>query len=219
MSLDEIIRKKGNYLILKKLKFKPLNYNLIKKNIIAKISARTLDFRLKELTQFCLIESKILDKTDPVRKKYSLTKKGLIFLSSFEALEQLINNQILPEDFNDKFSSRLVKNIYLNFDKIWKELKDILLYKKILYTLKTKSPNEILEINDTGIVVKTKEGIDKIPIDKIENAWINFVKDEYLERNNHNKATYRSSFMLTLFSQLPFVKVDDGPPLTIKLQP
>ena len=57
-----------------------------------------------------------------------------------------------------------------------------------------------------------------IPIDKIEHAWINFVENGHLEQKDHIAATYRSSFILMLFSQLPFVKVDEGPPLLIKLE-
>ncbi len=219
MSIDDLIGKKGNYQILKMLKFKALNYNTIKKRIIENFSARTLDFRLKELTNSGLLNRKILNEIGPIRIKYSLTNKGLIILTCFEVLEQLIAGQILPEEFQKEFSLKLTKNANLNFDKVWRQLKNILEDKKILYTLNKENPNKLLMIDDTGITVETSKGEDKIPISNIKEAWINFVEKGSLQQNEHKLATYRSSFILALFSQLPFVKVDKGPPLTIIFDP
>lgn len=218
MITENLFKKKGTYLILNLLKYKGLYYNSIKKEVEKYFSARTLDFRLKELLNFGIIDVEIKRDIIPNRKKYCLTDKGIISLTSFQVMEQLMNNQITPDEFLNKFSVQLLKNEKINFNKIWRELKNILKEKKILLTLKKKKPNRIKKIDDTGIIVKTEKGEDEISIKTLEEAWENFVKDGYLQQNEHFKASYRSSFILTLFSQLPFVKVDNGPPISIRLE-
>ncbi len=223
MSIDELIRKKGNYEILKQLKIKGQNYNSIKQKLKENISARTLDYRLRKLMELGFLESTniILDGSakTKTKKKYFLTYKGLFLLTCFETLEYvIINNSILPQDYLKKFKSILLKNINLNFKRVWKQLKIQISKNNTIYTLKKKKPNKIVKFNDNGIIVETEKGKDFISYSKLEEAWAKFVKNGYLFHNNYIETSYRSSFMMALFSLLPYVKVNEGPPLQIKLE-
>ncbi|MHA1395904.1 MAG: winged helix-turn-helix transcriptional regulator [Promethearchaeota archaeon] len=217
MSITNFIRKKGNFEILKVLKIKNKNYNSIKKEIVSFISPRTLDYRLRELVQMGIIQYFVFEENKGVKKKYSLTRKGIFILTMFEILDNLIKSDIFPKLTHEIFLNQLNKNLNLNFGEVWKKLKDILKKEKIIYTLKQKKPNKIVNFNDTSIFIETEKGNDKIRTEIIEDAWYNFVNDGILYRNEHNKASYRSSFIFALFSKLPFVKVSKNPPLFIKL--
>ena len=101
---------------------------------------------------------------------------------------------------------------------MWEHLNEIILEKKIIYTLKQNKPNKIIGMDNKGITVQTEKGENLIAIHMIEDAWHYFIREGSLERNDHEKSTYRSSFMLALFSQLPFVEVDKSPPLSLRLK-
>ncbi len=74
-------------------------------------------------------------------------------------------------------------------------------------------------MDDSGIMVQTDKGENFIPIGKIEIAWQNLVSEESLKRNEHEKSTYRSSFILALFSQLTFIEVNLNPPISLRVKP
>ena len=105
MSVEWLLRKKGNYLILKILKFKPLYYNSIKAEIINMISSRTLDFRLKELLRLKLLNCEELERSGFLRKQYSLTKKGYFILTVLEAMEKIIVDEISTQNVPDEIAS------------------------------------------------------------------------------------------------------------------
>ena len=218
MSVEWLLRKKGNYLILKILKFKPLYYNSIKAEVIDGISSRTLDFRLKELLRLKLLNCEEFERSGFTRKKYSLTKKGYIILFVLEGMEKIINDEISPQNFPDEIASMFKKIDLYDFNFVWNQLKENLSSNSILFTLKKKQRNEIIELRDTEIIVKTEKGIDKIPLSDIENAWYNFVEKEELYQDDHQLSTYRSSFILSLFSQLEYVRVKSEPKLSIVLE-
>ena len=211
MSLINFVRKKGIFTILKQLKIAPLNYNSIKKNINEYFSARTLDFRLKDLIEFKLIKSNIIEQERSVKFNYSLTNKGIMMLTLLELINQLKYDVINIDSIQDLFSLKLMVNRCSEFNYTWEKLKEIIQDKKIIYTLKQKKPNKIIRMDNKGITVQTEKGEDLIPIKHIEDAWDNFIREGTLERNAHEKSTYRSSFMLALFSQLPFVEVNKNP--------
>jgi len=217
MSVEWLLRKKGNYLILKILKFNPLYYNSIKAEIIDEISSRTLDFRLKELLRLNLLNCKELEQSGFLRKQYSLTKKGYFILTVLEAMEKIIVDEISTQNVPDEIASMFKKIDLYDFDFIWNQLKEKLSSNSILFTPKKKKRNEIIELKDTEIVVKTEKGIDKIPLSDIENAWYNFIEKEELYQDDHQLSTYRSSFILSLFSQLEYVRVKSEPKLSIVL--
>lgn len=218
MSINNFIRKKGVFNVLKQLKIAPLNYNSIKKNTNEHFSARTLDFRLKDLIEFKLVKNNIIDQGKLVKYNYSLTNKGIMMLTLFELIEQLTQDDINIESFPNLFSLKLLENRCSDFNYVWEQLKEIIHDKKIIYTLKQNKPNKIIRMNNRGITVQTEKGEDLIAIHQVEDAWHNFISEGSLERNDHEKSTYRSSFMLALFSQLPFVEVDKSPPLSLRIK-
>lgn len=87
-----------------------------------------------------------------------------------------------------------------------------------IFTLKQQKANEILEINDNGILVNTEKGTELIKIGWIKQAWENLVNDSVLYRDEHEKSTYRSSFILSLFSQFDFIDTSSKGRLSIKLK-
>ena len=218
MSINNFIRKKGIFNILKQLKIAPLNYNSIKKNTKEHFSARTLDFRLKDLIEYKLVKNNISEKGKLVKYNYSLTSKGIMMLTSLELIEQLMQDDFNIDSFQNLFSLKLMENRCSDFNYVWEQLKKIILEKKIIYTLKQNKPNKIIRIDNQGITVETEKGENLIAIHMIEDAWHYFIREGSLERNDHEKSTYRSSFMLALFSQLPFVEVDKSPPLSLRLK-
>ena len=218
MSINNFIRKKGVFNVLKQLKIAPLNYNSIKKNTNEHFSARTLDFRLKDLIEFKLVKNNIIDQGKLVKYNYSLTNKGIMMLTLFELIEQLTQDDINIESFPNLFSLKLLENRCSDFNYVWEQLKEIIHDKKIIYTLKQNKPNKIIRMKNRGITVETEKGEDLIAIHLIEDAWHYIIREGSLERNAHEKSTYRSSFMLALFSQLPFVEVDKSPPLSLRIK-
>ncbi len=211
MSIINFVQKKGIFTILKQLKIAPLNYNSIKKNIIEYFSARTLDFRLKDLIEFKLIKSNTIKQEKSVKFNYSLTNKGIMMLTLLELINQLKYDDINIDSIQYLFSLKLMGNRCSDFNYTYEKLKIIIHDKKIIYTLKQKKPNKIIRMDNKGITVQTEKGEDLIPIKHIEDAWNIFIQEGTLERNTHEKSTYRSSFMLALFSQLPFVEVNKNP--------
>ncbi|KKM91761.1 hypothetical protein LCGC14_1225230, partial [marine sediment metagenome] len=149
---------------------------------------------------------------------YSLTSKGIILLTFFEVLEQMFNNELKSREFLNKFEDELEQNKKLNFGKVWSIFAKFVKIKKVIYTLRKEKANKILKIEKVGITIETDKGKDNISYENIENAWYSFVTKGFLQQQNHKDATYRSSFILALFSQLPYVKVDEKGPLTIRLQ-
>lgn len=218
MSINNFIRKKGVFNVLKQLKIAPLNYNSIKKNTNEHFSARTLDFRLKDLIEFKLVKNNILEQGKIVKYNYSLTSKGIMMLTLLELIEQLTQDDVNIDSFQNLFSLKLMENRCSDFNYVWEQLKEIILDMKIIYTLKQNKPNKIIGMDNRGITVQTEKGEDLITIHQIEDAWHYFIREGSLERNDHEKSTYRSSFMLALFSQLPFVEVDKNPPLSLRIK-
>lgn len=106
----------------------------------------------------------------------------------------------------------------LSFDELWVKIQHRIEPPITIFTLKRQKTNEILEINDKGILVKTEKGTNLVNIELIKKAWENLVKDGVLYRNEHEKSTYRSSFILSLFSQFNFIVTSLKGRLSIKLK-
>lgn len=217
MSVEWLLRKKGNYLILKTLKFKSLYYNSIKAEIIDSISSRTLDFRLKGLLKLKLLNCEEIEQSGFMRKLYSLTKKGYFILTILEAMEKILIDEISTQNVPDKLTRMLKKIDLYDFNLIWSQLKEKVSSNPIIFTIKKKKRNEIIEFKDSGVIVKTEKGLDSIPLKDIEIAWNNFIEKEELNQDDHQLSSYRSSFILSLFSQLEYVRVKLEPKLSIIL--
>ena len=199
------------------MKFKPLYYNSIKAEIIDSISSRTLDFRLKGLLKLKLLNCEEIEQSGFMRKRYSLTKKGYFILTILEAMEKILIDEISTQNVPDKLTRMFKKIDLYDFNLIWSQLKEKVSSNPIIFTIKKKKRNEIIELKDTEVIVKTEKGIDKIPMSDIKNAWYNFVEKEELFQDDHQLSTYRSSFILSLFSQLDYVNIKSEPKLSIIL--
>jgi len=143
-------------------------------------------------------------------------------------------NPIVPEEeFNEIISS--IKYIYslyiamkslrngnsknqLTFEDVWQKIQSKFEPDMIIYTLKQNKANKIIELNDSGILVKTERGTELVKIEMIRKAWENLVKDGILYRDEHEKSTYRSSFILTLLSQFDFIDTSSNGRLSIRLR-
>ncbi|MBA7540737.1 hypothetical protein ES705_33039 [subsurface metagenome] len=146
-------------------------------------------------------------------------------------IEVIINEEIIPEEEDIKQRNEIDigqtnKKEFLNlkegindFKLIWKYFEDNLPPGTVLFTLKSNNPNEIINFGNIGITIKTKDTLRIILKDRIEHAWINLVNDKVLFQGDHSKSTYRSSFMLALFSQLEFVEEMLQKPISIKFIP
>lgn len=216
MLIDEILQKKGTYKILKILKISSKNYNSIKSEILNYFSARTLDHRLKELLEMNFIQLKERDE-NRIKSYYCLTKMGRIVLAVLDALEKLYSEKLDENEFLNLISHNLQINEALNFEVIWEELKVILKNKDILYTLGKNKPNKIIEFKNSGITVESEKGEDFIGINKIEKAWKHLVEDGFLNRSEHKKSSYRSSFILSFFHELDYIEIEQRKPLIIKI--
>ena len=215
MSLDDLLRKKGNYPILNELKYRGDNYNSIKEQLDPKISARTLDHRLNELTEWNILTTEVYDRRGPIRKFYNLTEKGRILLATLEAIREILASSMNLNTFLEYISEQMEIYEKLEFEWIWSEIKTRVKKGESIYSLSEDRPNKIKEINEKGIKVKTDSGEGFVSIDKIKHAWKNLVQDGILYQFNHEKATYRSSFMLALFSELPIVEKREDPALAV----
>lgn len=106
----------------------------------------------------------------------------------------------------------------LDFNDFWIKIQKKFDPPITIYTLKQHKANEILEINNEGILVKTEKATKLVKIDLIKKAWTNLIKDGVLYRDEHDKSTYRSSFIITLLSQFDFIDTSSKGRLSIKLK-
>ncbi|MFX0072471.1 MAG: hypothetical protein ACFFAO_15410, partial [Candidatus Hermodarchaeota archaeon] len=114
---------------------------------------------------------------------------------------------------NDKNNSKI-----LSFYEFWVKIQNKFDPPITIYTLRQQKANQILEINDMGILVETEKGTELVKIEMIEKAWENLVKDGVLYRDEHEKSTYRSSFILALFSQFDFIEANTKGRTHVKLK-
>ena len=124
--------------------------------------------------------------------------------------ERVISINLLDYEMNFSIPS--------NFEALWMKTQEKIDPPITIYTLKQHKANEILEINGNGILVKTERGIKLVKIDLIKKAWNNLVRDGILYRDEHEKSTYRSSFILTFLSQFDFIKSNTKGRTSIRLK-
>lgn len=124
--------------------------------------------------------------------------------------ERVISINLL--DYEMKYS------IPSNFESLWKIIQEKFDFPITIYTLKQQKANQIIEINEEGILVKTERSTEIVKKDLVQKAWNNLAKDGVLYRDEHEKSTYRSSFILTLLSQFDFIDTSSKGRLSIKLK-
>ena len=135
-------------------------------------------------------------------------------------LESLLNQDKVVKhrnDVNKQNENRRFRGNLSDFENFWATIKNILPPGSVIFTLKENKPNEIVKVGDIGITVRTEGSPKIITKDLIKKAWHNLVNDGILYQRDHEKSTYRSSFILTLFSQLDFVNIIREGPLCVRL--
>ncbi|MGY3716241.1 MrcB family domain-containing protein [Sutcliffiella cohnii] len=101
---------------------------------------------------------------------------------------------------------------------------------KIVYTLKSNKPNWITNLDDKGVYIETDASRKKynnneasrpyafIPFEFILKAWSEFLTARTASADDFVETRGRSSFLMALFSQLPFVEVIKENGIRIRLK-
>jgi MoxR-like ATPase len=101
---------------------------------------------------------------------------------------------------------------------------------KTIHTLTSKKENVITKIDDKGIYVETESSKSKyqsgnktepyefIPFRFLLDGWYEFIDIRHAEANDFKKVRGRTSFLMSLFSHLPFVEVSKGKNTSIRLR-
>ncbi len=110
------------------------------------------------------------------------------------------------------------KNISQSFEAFWDILKEELSQMDTIYTLGQKKPNQIDKITDEGIYVTTTGESKLVKLKSIKTAWFHLFNDGILYRGDHKKASYRSSFMMALFSSLDFIDAHEDSPIYVRVK-
>ncbi len=149
------------------------------------------------------------------------------FLTKYGNIIEKVNNYEWLKFLHERNSNRAINvSIFekkfkqsnpLNFDELWVKIQQKFEPPMTIFTLKQQRVNEILEINDNGILVKTEKGTELVKIKWVKQAWKNLVIDGVLYRDEHEKSTYRSSFILSLLSQFDFIDANSKGRLSIRL--
>lgn len=211
------LQKKGVDVILACLRYVPKRYNIIRNQLSEQISSRTLDVRLKELVDNEFLSVKIINEIPIPGHEYSLSNKG----SFLEAIISTLNStQLNPSsaDFSSLIATHMQKSNELAWNSIWSQLRQIMLNQGYIETLTQHKRNEIVEITESAVIIRTEKGEKPLEIEQIKNVWDILVKEGSIAQNDYDKATYRSAFMLGLLSNLDCVKLIDEHPIQIALK-
>ncbi len=162
---------------------------------------------------------KIWKKEFVKEEKKKIQSKEVHYIPVKNRLSKITGKGPLNPSYGSReaFSQNEKKTKSYTFEDIWKILAEIFETKKTINTLSKKKPNKIKLINKNGIEVETEKGINLVKKKIIKHAWKYLAKDGYLYQKDYKKSTYRSSFMLALFYQLPFVEIKEKRPISVKL--
>lgn len=116
----------------------------------------------------------------------------------------------------------MVKFIYRNIQSeeimLINLLRELAKQKTIINTLSTHKSNRIIKVDEDGIYVETEsskekflkgekaESTDFLSYDFLKQGWEEFSSARIAASIDFNKARGRSSFLMALFSELPFVR-------------
>jgi DNA-binding HxlR family transcriptional regulator len=214
----KIIQHKGTREILFQLRILPKRYNKLKTELENSISPRSLDFRLQELKSNNIIKQIDIPNSKPSSSEYILTPNGRILESLIFALSNLKIAEI-PSLLFENLNYNLANLEKYNWDAIWTELQEICEEKRIIETLSSQQRKNVIEnISAEGLTVSTDKGIRMISIELLRQAWEHLVTDGKLLLNEHDKSTYRSSFICALLSELDYVGINFKRPISIYLK-
>ncbi len=214
----KIIQHKGTREILFQLRILPKRYNQLKYELENNISARSLDFRLSELKKIEIIKQIEIPNSKPPSSEYILTPNGRIMESLISSLANLKVPEI-PTQLFENFNHNLSNLEKYNWNVIWIQLQKICEEKQVIETLSPKRKKNLIEnISSEGLTVSTDKGTRLISILLLRQAWEHLVKDGKLLLNEHEKSTYRSSFICALLSELDYVGINNKHPISIYLK-
>jgi hypothetical protein len=148
-------------------------------------------------------------------KSLTINPKFRLFLVKYSSIIERVNKFQWLKFLSERNPTRLIdlgmlkgskknENFY-NFELFWRDICSTIEPGMTIFTLGRDRPNEIVEISDDGILVKTTSEPKMVSMEMIIKAWLNLVNDGVLFRDEHEKATYRSSFICALFSRLYYV--------------
>lgn len=217
-NIIELMQYKGVFEILHTIRFIPKKYNTIKQNIIQELSSRTLDHRLNELIEVGLIYKKNIHYSENQENfEYSLTEKGRIIECVFNSLQKL--------NFNLDFPSLIayISSAYIQYQKYdWNNILNMILSilknNPKIYTLSSQKLNIVESIDEKGLLVTTEKDTKLVEFGKIKQAYEYLLNDSILFLDDYEKATYRSSFICALLSQLDCVEVEYTPKIHLILK-
>jgi DNA-binding HxlR family transcriptional regulator len=215
-TLFDMLQKKGTKEILSQLRCSPKRYNQMKKGINEDFSSRTLDARLKELIDVGLItQREIIEKEDSANE-YVITESGAVLESIIHELDKKENKPEGKEIFAEMETHFNAKR-GLHWDEIWPQLKHIMQHQGYIETITQKKRNDIITITETEITIRTEKSTENVPVEMLKDAWYYLTADGTLAQNEYEKATYRSAFVVALFSQLPAVRIISTHPVIIAI--
>lgn len=109
-----------------------------------------------------------------------------------------------------------------DWNTVWVQLKNIMVESGSIYTLTHNKENKIVEITNKFIEVKTDVKTAKKPakikLDTLKKSWKHLVNDGVLVQKEYRKSSYRSAFVVTLFSLLDCVEILSKDSVIIKLK-
>lgn len=211
-----LITKSGVPEILGQLRFFPKRYNRLKNAVVPHISSRTLDQRIHELTDAKCLLLHALPNEKPPTHEYYLSEIGRQLEALCSSLSQPIttaNLEKLPQ-----YTQHLSILQTYNWNTIWDQIKHIVTSTNSLQTLKQNKSNAVELVDDDTLEIMTEKGIQRLSSDKIRFVWGNLLTYQKLALNDHEKTTYRSSFIFGLLTQLPCVQIDQTDPIIISVK-
>lgn len=232
VEMYRLLARKGTLEILSTLSRTSLHYNEIKRLSAIKVSTRTLDARIKELISRKLVDKILMDHGDKKEHLYKLTTAGRALVARAANLDELLSPDNLENatgremttilaDFTAqtiKSCDNLNKLDNLDFENIWKNILNICNQKKFFYTIAQQKKNEILVASDEGLKIQTDHGTSWIDRAAIREVWVNLLLQGKLSRSDHERTSYRSSFIFTLLMELDCVELESTHPIVIKLK-
>lgn len=123
--------------------------------------------------------------------------------------------------FEAAFAAARAELASLNWDCVWARLQASLARDPVLRTPGHGRVNEVtgLTAGGTALVVETRKGVDRVPVRDVQSVWGHLLAAGILYRDDHARATYRSSFIFSLLARLPGTSLRTAPKIHLVLVP
>ncbi|MHA2000358.1 MAG: winged helix-turn-helix transcriptional regulator [Promethearchaeota archaeon] len=209
-----LIGKKGTISILGQLQHVPKRYNQLNGVLKSCMSSRTLDHRLKEMVGNGLIAVREFADGSLKGMEYSITNHGLLLRCMFLSRPKTSCDFTL-DDVVAKLRDEWHRAQKYCWKRVWADITRVLKEHEYIETLRYGKKNFIETWDEESIVVRTERGISTIDVSSIKNAWENLMIHGELQRQDHARMTYRSSFICALLSHLEYVGTRMGRSMSI----